>query len=246
MKHKNPISKQGIYLLPSIFTTAGLFAGFFAIIAAFNGKFETAVIAIFIAMIMDALDGRIARLTKTQTNFGAEYDSLADVISFGLAPALIAFVWSLQYLGNIGWTGAFLYAATAALRLARFNTQLSKADKKYFQGLPSPAAAGVIVGLVGAMTKLDISGEDVAWISLFATILVSVLMVSRIRYSSFKVINLKGKVPFIFIAVLALIIAVILTEPEILLFSIFSIYAISGPILNLYQIRETRKKPKQL
>lgn len=234
--------KRGIYLLPNLFTTAGLFAGFYAIIMAINGEFEAAAIAIFIAMIMDGFDGRIARMTNTQSDFGAEYDSLADMVSFCLAPALVIYQLALSELGNLGWMAAFIYAACGALRLARFNTQIGIADKRYFQGLASPAAAACIAGWVWLQ---NVNIIDVAWlqaISLILTFLCGLLMVSTLRYYSFKELDLKGKVPFFVVLIAVVVIAVIALDPALILFTIFLLYALSGPVLTLMQLQRRKAK----
>ncbi len=242
-EHKS--RRKGIYLLPNLFTTAGLFAGFFAIIAAIDGRFEAAAIAIFVAMIMDGIDGRLARITNTQSDFGAEYDSLADMVSFGLAPALVIFMWSLSSIGKLGWIAAFVYTAGAALRLARFNTQLNVVDKGYFQGLASPPAAALIVGLVWAGEEYAIQGGDVAVWAFMLTISAGLLMVSKVRYRSFKDFDIKGKVPFVTIFFIALLFVFISTNPPYILFSIAFIYAASGPILTLWQLRQRRRSRHQ-
>ena len=236
---------RGIYLLPNLFTTAGLFAGFYAIVAAIRGDFESAAIAIFIAMIMDGLDGRIARMTNTQSAFGAEYDSLADMVSFGLAPALVIYQWSLLGMGKVGWMVAFVYAACGALRLARFNTQIGIEDKRYFQGLPSPAAAACLAGWVWAGTSNGIDPTVLTWIALPLTLICGLLMVSTVRYYSFKELDLHGKVPFIVILAIVLVFAVIATDPPLVLFSGFLIYALSGPVLTLMELRQHRSKRQQ-
>ena len=182
----NTNSPKGIYLLPNLLTTAGLFSGFYAIVGSLKGEFEPAAIAIFVAMIFDGLDGRVARITNTQSNFGAEYDSLADIVSFGVAPALVMFSWGLSSLGKIGWLAAFIYVACAALRLARFNTQVGHTDKRYFQGLASPAAAAVLAAAVWVGEEFDIVGHDYNILLASATAMVALLMVSNFRYSSFK------------------------------------------------------------
>ena len=236
---------RGIYLLPNLFTTAGLFAGFYAIVAAIRGDFEAAAAAIFVAMIMDGLDGRIARLTNTQSAFGAEYDSLTDMVAFGLAPALVIFQWALLGMGKFGWMIAFIYAACAALRLARFNTQISTADKRYFQGLPSPAAAATVAGWVWLSTE---RGFDPAVISSFAvpiTFFSAILMVSSMRYYSFKDLDFKDRVPFIKLLALVLIFALVANDPPLILFSVFLIYAISGPVLTLFKLRQHRSDRAQ-
>jgi CDP-diacylglycerol--serine O-phosphatidyltransferase len=237
--------RRGIYLLPNLFTTAGLFAGFYAIVVAIRGDFETAAIAIFIAMIMDGLDGRIARMTNTQSDFGAEYDSLADMVSFGLAPALVIYQWALLDTGKFGWMVAFVYAACGALRLARFNTQIGVADKRYFQGLPSPAAAAVLAGLVWAGTSNHLDVDYMTTIALPLTLVTGLLMVSSMRYHSFKEFDLQGKVPFMVMLVLVLIFALVATDPPIVLFAGFMLYAISGPVLTAIQLRQRRLARKQ-
>ncbi|NOQ82031.1 MAG: CDP-diacylglycerol--serine O-phosphatidyltransferase [Methylophaga sp.] len=236
---------RGIYLLPNLFTTAGLFAGFYAIVAAIRGDFESAAIAIFIAMIMDGLDGRIARMTNTQSDFGAEYDSLADMVSFGLAPALVIFLWSLLDMGKFGWMVAFIYAACGALRLARFNTQIGIEDKRYFQGLPSPAAAACLAGWVWAGTSNGVSPELMTAIAMPLTFACGILMVSTVRYHSFKDLDLHGKVPFVVMLILVLVFALIASDPPLVLFGGFMLYALSGPILTLIKIRQHRTDRRQ-
>jgi CDP-diacylglycerol--serine O-phosphatidyltransferase len=237
--------RRGIYLLPNLFTTAGLFAGFYAIVAAMKGIFDLAAIAIFVAMIMDALDGRVARLTNTQTAFGAEYDSLSDMIAFGVAPALVVYSWSLSDLGKLGWLASFIYVAAGALRLARFNTQIGIADKRYFQGLPIPAAAGVIASTVWLGDQYAVPGSSIAVLVAVLTVLTAVLMVSNIRYHSFKQVNLKDRVPFVGILVVVLIFVGISLNPPNILFLIFFCYALSGPILTLWSLRKRRSLKKQ-
>lgn len=243
---KNPgeeekIRARGIYLLPNLFTTAGLFAGFYAIVAAMKGHFDFAAIAIFIAAIMDTLDGRVARLTNTQSAFGAEYDSLTDMAAFGLAPALIVFSWSLSSIGNFGWLVAFIYTAGGALRLARFNTQIGTTDKRYFQGLPIPAAAGILASMVWLGAEFGIPGTEITVIVVPITILAAMLMVSNIRYHSFKQIDLKGKVPFVTILIIVLIFAAVSLDPPMILFVLFFGYGLSGPIWTLWNLRKIRK-----
>ncbi|HEY5602899.1 MAG TPA: CDP-diacylglycerol--serine O-phosphatidyltransferase [Gammaproteobacteria bacterium] len=235
---------RGIYLLPNLFTTACLFAGFYAIVAAISGKFEAAAAAVFIAMIMDGLDGRIARLTNTQTNFGAEYDSLADMVAFGLAPSLVMFEWALVNLGKLGWLAAFIYTACAALRLARFNTQVGTAGKRYFQGLASPAAAAVVAGMVWVGADHSQAGADWRIPAFVLTLLAGILMVSNIRYRSFKDLDLKGKIPFVTMIVVVLVFVFISVSPPQVLFSIFLVYAISGPIYTLVSLRKRRAERK--
>lgn len=232
--------RRGIYLLPNLLTTAGLFAGFYAIVAAMNGRFEAAAVAIFIAMLMDGVDGRIARLTNTQSAFGAEYDSLADMVSFGLGPALVIYEWSLHGLGKLGWLAAFLYAACAALRLARFNTQVGIADKRYFQGLASPSAAACLAGLVWFAVDADMAGADLTLPAFLLTVLTAVFMVSNIRYYSFKGFDNRDKVPFVAILVVVLVFVLISTDPPKVLFIAFLLYALSGPVVTLVRLRQHR------
>jgi CDP-diacylglycerol--serine O-phosphatidyltransferase len=237
----NPDSRRrGFYVLPSLFTTAALFSGFFAIIQAMQGNFELAAIAVFIAMIMDGLDGRVARLTHTQSAFGAEYDSLSDMVSFGVALALIMYTWALSDLGRIGWIAAFIYCVGAALRLARFNTNLAVSDKRYFQGLPSPASAAFVVGLVWFSQDMGISLEDMRWMSwlaAFVTVLAGITMVSNILFYSFKDINLKKRVPFM--TFVGLVLACVLI-PSIntagFLFVSATLYLFSGYLLAIVRL----------
>jgi CDP-diacylglycerol--serine O-phosphatidyltransferase len=197
----NPeLRRRGIFLLPNLLTTAGLFAGFYAIVQAMTGRFENAAVAIFIAMVFDGLDGRVARMTRTQSAFGAEYDSLSDMVSFGAAPALIAFEWAMKGMGKWGWIAAFVYCAGAALRLARFNTNIGVVNKRYFQGLPSPAAAALVAGFVWIINDLNIPGEDVRWYAFALTLFSGVTMVSTLPYWSGKDINLRRSVPFMVLA----------------------------------------------
>ena len=232
--------RRGIYVLPNLFTTAALFGGFYAIVMAMNERYDQAAIAIFIAMVLDGLDGRVARMTNTQSEFGAEYDSLSDVVSFGVAPALVIYQWALALMGKLGWVAAFWYAAATALRLARFNTQLGVADKRYFQGLPCPAAAGVMAGLIWFGVEHGFSGPEIATVALVVTILMGALMVSNVRFNSFKELDLKGRVPFLTAVLVVAILALIFLDPPIVLFSVFAIYAISGPLTTLVQIRQRR------
>ena len=232
--------RRGIYLLPNAFTTAALFAGFYAIVQAIGGHFETAAIAIFIAMILDGADGRIARMTGTESAFGAEYDSLSDVVSFGLAPALVVYQWSLSGLGKLGWLIAFFYAAATALRLARFNTQLGTADKRYFQGLPCPLAAAVVAGLVWFASDQHISGTSITPVALVLTAFSGILMVSNVRYNSFKDLDLRGRVPFVNILLVLSVFLLISVDPPAVLFLAALGYAISGPTLTLIHIRQRR------
>jgi CDP-diacylglycerol--serine O-phosphatidyltransferase len=239
------IQSRGIYLLPNLFTTAALFAGFYSVVAAMKGLFDIAAIAVFIAMIADTLDGRVARMTNTQTAFGAEYDSLSDMVAFGIAPALIIYSWSLSHLGKLGWLVAFIYAAGTALRLARFNTQSHDDDKRYFQGLPCPAAAAVITSAVWLGFSYQVEGILIAIPVAVLTVLVAALMVSTIRYYSFKKIDLKGKVPFFVLFIPVLIIAAVAIDPPPVLFSVFFLYAFSGPVITLWQLRQRRRQKNE-
>ncbi len=221
---------RGIYILPSLFTTASLFAGFYAIVQAINGNFEYAPVAILIAMVLDALDGRVARLTQTQSDFGAEYDSLVDMVSFGVAPALIMYQWALSGLGKLGWMAAFIYAAGAGLRLARFNTKLGTPDKRYFQGLPSPAAAGLVVGFVWVLYSYGVPGRDLSILAMAITIAAGVLMVSNVRFRSFKDLDLRGRMPFVSVLAVPLVFVLVFLDPPQVLFVVFLVYAVSGPV----------------
>jgi CDP-diacylglycerol--serine O-phosphatidyltransferase len=234
--------RRGIYLLPNLFTTAALFSGFYAVLAAVNGQYEPAALAIFVAMILDGLDGRVARLTNTQTQFGAEYDSLSDMVAFGLAPALVMYVWALKGLGKFGWMAAFIYTAAAALRLARFNTQVGIADKRYFQGLPSPAAAAILAAGIWAGVEYEIPIDDMAVFPGLLTAVVGLLMVSNLRYHSFKELDFRGKVPFFMLVVIMLAFAISQWETPLFLFVAFVCYAVSGPVLTLVYLRQRRKE----
>lgn len=220
--------KRGIYLLPNLFTTAGLFSGFYAIVAGMKGNFEIAAIAVFVAMIMDGLDGRVARLTGTESEFGAQYDSLSDMVCFGITPALVVYSWGLQYLGKFGWLAAFFYAAATALRLARFNTQSGSTDQRYFIGLPCPAAAAVVAGMVWVGTDFAIPGKRISELVALVTIIVAGLMVSNVKYHSFKKLDFKEHVPFVAIPVVVLIYLLIAFDPPKVLFTVFFLYALSG------------------
>jgi CDP-diacylglycerol--serine O-phosphatidyltransferase len=226
-------ARKGIYILPNLFTTAGLFAGFFAIVQAMNGHFESAPIAVFIAMVMDGLDGRVARWTHTESDFGAEYDSLVDMVSFGLAPALVMYEWALSGLGKLGWLAAFLYAACAALRLARFNTQTAVDRRLSFQGLPSPSAAAVVTGFVWVLHSYGVPGKEISILALIITVLAGAAMVSNIRYHSFKHLDLKGRVPFMAVLAVVLLFVLISLDPPQVLFIIFLGYAMSGPVISI-------------
>jgi CDP-diacylglycerol--serine O-phosphatidyltransferase len=246
---KQQRSRRGIYLLPNMVTTAGLFSGFYSIVAAMNGRFEAAAIAIFIAMVMDGLDGRVARLTNTQSDFGVQYDSLSDLISFGLAPALLAFNWSLASMseisplaGKLGWLAAFLFAACAALRLARFNTQASSGDKSYFQGLASPAAAGTLVSTIWFFADQGISGESVRWLLWFETVTLGLLMFSRVRYFSGKSWPTGDRIPTGFLFLVVLVFVLLAVDPPTVLMVIGVIYVLSGIVMTVLGRQQWKKR----
>lgn len=222
------LRRRGIYLLPNAFTTAGLFCGFYAIVMAMSQKFDYAAIAIFAAMVLDAVDGRVARLTNTQSEFGAQYDSLADMVSFGAAPALVVYVWALQDMGKLGWLAAFVYCAGGALRLARFNTNIAVVDKRYFQGLPSPAAAALVAGFIWLMQDLGFAGPDLSWIAWGITLYAGLTMVTNVPFYSFKDINFRKSVPFIGIFLIVLAFVAISSDPPKVLFGLFVLYGLSG------------------
>ncbi|MFO7909020.1 MAG: CDP-diacylglycerol--serine O-phosphatidyltransferase [Halomonas sp.] len=225
------VRRKGIYLLPNLFTTSALFSGFFAVIAGINGDFTSAAVAIFIAMVLDGLDGRVARMTNTQSAFGAEYDSLSDMLSFGVAPALVAFTWILQDIGKTGWVVAFLYVACAALRLARFNVQVGSVDKKWFIGLPSPSAAALVAASVWTFHSFDADALGFKLIMLFVVAAAGILMVSNIRYYSFKDLDFKKPVPFVVLLAVVLGFVMISVEPSVMLLLLFAAYVCSGPVL---------------
>jgi CDP-diacylglycerol--serine O-phosphatidyltransferase len=233
---------RGIYLLPNLFTTGALFAGFYAVVQAMNGRFEHAAVAIFIAMVLDGLDGRVARMTHTQSAFGAEYDSLSDMVSFGVAPALVIYEFALQGMGKLGWIAAFVYCAGAALRLARFNTQLDiVTDKRFFQGLPSPAAAALIAGFVWVMVEYSITGQDVRWLATVIALFGGLTMVSNFRFYSGKEINLRKSVPFFVILLIVLAFILVSTSPPEVLFGVFALYGLSGYGDALWQLTHRKK-----
>lgn len=246
---KPSLRERSIYLLPNLFTTASLFAGFYAIVQAMNGRFEHSAVAIFIAMVLDGLDGRVARLTNTQSAFGAEFDSLSDMVSFGVAPALVLYVWALQPMGKLGWIAAFIYCACAALRLARFNTKLNESDKRYFQGLPSPAAAALLAGLVWVAFDNGVGGAEVffgwikmKWLAWTITVFAGASMVSDLRYYSGKDINLRHSVPFVVILLIVLAFVLISYSPPEVLFVVSLAYGLSGYIFWVW----TRNKANNL
>lgn len=240
-------NKAGFYLLPNLFTTAGLFAGFYAVVAALKGDFEIAATSIFIAMILDGADGRIARLTNTTSAFGAEYDSLADMVSFGIAPALVIYSWSLASLGKPGWVAAFIFAAAVALRLSRFNTQREYIETRFFQGMPCPAGAGLLASIVLLVSRLEINLTfNLNIVTAVITVVVGLLMISEVQYYSFKEINFRNKVPFIILLLIMLVIAVIVLALPTLLFCVFSVYAVSGIVFSTIRWFRRRRIVKRL
>lgn len=241
---KLTIRRRGIYLLPNLFTTGALFSGFYAITSAMNHHYDISVVAIFVAMILDGLDGRVARMTNTQSEFGAQYDSLSDMVSFAVAPALVMYLWAFSSLGKLGLFAAFVHTAGGALRLARFNTQLTSADKRYFQGLPSPAAAAILAGFIWLCLEHGWDVETLKYPALGLTICTGLLMVSNFRYSSFKEIDLKGKVPFFVAISVMLSIAFVMAQPQTMLFVLFLGYAISGPLVTLIMRRKNYRHAK--
>ena len=236
---------RGIYLLPNLFTTGALFAGFYAIVQAMNGRFEHAAVAIFIAMVLDGLDGRVARMTHTQSAFGAEYDSLSDMVSFGVAPALVIYEFALQGMGKLGWIAAFVYCAGAALRLARFNTQLDVVtDKRFFQGLPSPASAALVAGFVWVMVEYGVAEEDTRWLAAAIALFGGLTMVSNFRFYSGKEINLRKSVPFFVILLIVLAFILVSTSPPEVLFGVFVLYGLSGYADALLRVIRRKKSPR--
>tara|TARA_R110000823_G_scaffold295738_6_gene415719 strand:+ start:49153 stop:50013 length:861 start_codon:yes stop_codon:yes gene_type:complete len=240
------VRRKGVYLLPNLFTTGALFAGFYAVIAAMRGDFESAPIAILFAMVFDALDGRVARLTNTTSKFGAQYDSLADMVSFGVAPALVLFSWALGDLGKFGWSAAFIYVACAALRLARFNTQIDTADEDAFTGLASPAAAAIIasavwlchdLGWVGALVPLE-----VAILAGLLTAVIGILMIANFRYASFKGIDFRSRVPFVVMIGIVLVFGLVTVDPPTVILISSLVYAASGPAMQLLSWRRSRQR----
>lgn len=233
--------RRGIYLLPNLLTTLALFFGFYAIVAAFKGHFGQACLTVYIAMIFDSLDGRVARMTNTASPFGAEYDSLSDMVTFGIAPALIAYFWGLSQLGKIGWLVAFVYAVATALRLARFNIQVGRVSKSYFQGLPCPIAAAVVAGMIWTADSVGILGTQVTIFTAFVTVFMALMMVSSVPYYSFKEINFKGPVSFVILLIAVLICVAIAINPPIVLFLSSFIFTLSGPILFLFGWNKRRR-----
>lgn len=238
------LPRRGIYLLPNLFTTGAMFAGFYAIVAAYLGFFAHAAIAVFVAALLDGMDGRVARLTGTQSEFGVQYDSLSDLVSFGLAPSLVMYTWSLQYLreygpvwSKVGWCAAFLYAACAALRLARFNTQVGVADKRYFQGLASPAAAGLCMSFVWTMENFGVDGQVLRFFTPVLAVVAGLLMVSRVRYYSFKTLPVGDRVPFVWIILAVIIIVALTLNTALVLLTMTTVYAASGVVMTLWGLR---------
>lgn len=244
--------RRGIYLLPNLFTTAALFAGFYAIVAGMTGRFETAAVAIFIAMILDGLDGRVARMTNTASDFGKEYDSLSDMVSFGLAPALVMYQWGFQGMAaygwqwaKLGWLGAFFYAVAAALRLARFNTRVAVVDKRFFQGLPSPSAAGMVAGMVWLGTDLGLTGREMIIPSYIITVAAGALMVSNISYRSFKDLKLNRRIAFSYVLLVPVVFMLVALAPSKVLFGGFFLFGASGPALALWRWFRRRRRRRQ-
>ena len=237
--------RRGIYVLPNAITLAGLFGGFYAIVMAMNGRFELAAIGVFCAMVLDSLDGRVARMTNTQSAFGEQMDSLADMVSFGAAPALIVYEWALKGMGKLGWIAAFIYCAGAALRLARFNTNIGVVDKRFFQGLPSPAAAAIVAGLIWVMDDAGFKAawqiDWLRWLAFIVTLYAGLTMVTNVPFYSFKVVGLKRTVPFITLVAVALGIAVINLHPPLVLFGMFCVYGMSG--YAVYVWRRVKGRP---
>jgi CDP-diacylglycerol--serine O-phosphatidyltransferase len=242
-KHKSvkKLRHQSIYLLPNLFTTGCLFAGFYSIVMAINGDFEKSAIAIFVAMVLDSLDGRVARLTNSTSSFGENYDSLADVVSFGIAPAIVSYVWTLQYLGKLGWLAAFIYLAGAALRLARFNSRKGFIDHRFFQGLPCPAAAALIAGVVWVVTdfsnigRVDIPENYLSWLVWSIVIYAGFCMISVLPYYSFKDLKLRKSVPFLMVVLIALGLVLVSQDPPLIVFMTFIFYSLSGFFIYFYR-----------
>jgi CDP-diacylglycerol--serine O-phosphatidyltransferase len=227
-----PLRRRSIYLLPNLFTTGVLFAGFFAVVQAMNQRFEIAAIAIYVAMVLDGLDGRVARWTRTQSEFGAQYDSLADMVAFGAAPALVMYEWALKEMGKLGWIAAFVYCASVALRLARFNTNIDVVDKRWFQGLPSPAGGALVAGVVWVSDDFGIDHvEWLRWIAWSATMFAGLTMVSNVPFYSFKDLNIRKAVPFSVILAIVAGMTLVSIKPAMMLFLLFVAYALSGYVV---------------
>jgi CDP-diacylglycerol---serine O-phosphatidyltransferase len=228
------LRRRGIYLLPNLFTTGVLFCGFFAIVQAMNGRFDTAAIAIYVAMVLDGMDGRVARWTNTQSEFGAQFDSIADMVAFGVAPALVAYEWALKDLGTAGWIGAFIYCAGTGIRLARFNANISVVDKRYFQGLPSPSGAAVMAGFVWVLTDFGLVPDEFYWLAgltWVVAVFTGVTMVSNVPFWSFKEVNWKKRVPLWVILACVIGLSVVASKPSLILFALFLSYALSGYVM---------------
>lgn len=243
---RNP--RRGIYLLPNLLTTAALFAGFYSIVAAVDGNFQVAGASIFVAMLMDGMDGRVARMTNTSTDFGKEFDSLSDMVSFGVAPAIVVYQWGVARLtewhitwGRLGWLVAFLFTVAAAFRLARFNTLAATTDKRFFVGLPSPSAAGVVASFVWVSAKYELTGLPALVLAFLVTAVAGAMMVSRLRYYSFKDLNLTRRVSFTYLMVIPLIFMLISVDPPLVLFGLFSSFALSGPALWFWRKYRARR-----
>ncbi len=237
---------SGIYLLPNLLTTSSLFAAFYSIVASFKGFYDVAAIAIFIGMIADSLDGRIARMTNTQTAFGAEYDSLSDLVTFGVAPAMLTYSWDLERLGKLGWLVSFIYTAAVALRLARFNTQLETADKRYFQGLACPTGGAILASLVWVCESYEILASKMSLIVVIVSLVTSILMVSNIRYYSFKDLDVRGKNRFLHVLIIVLLFVAVALNPQLVLLVASLGYALSGPVQTLVAVHRMRKHRRQL
>jgi CDP-diacylglycerol--serine O-phosphatidyltransferase len=237
--------RRGIYILPNLFTLGALFGGFYAVVMAMNGRFENACIGIFCAAVLDSLDGRVARMTNTQSAFGEQMDSLSDMVSFGAAPGLIVYEWALKGLGKAGWIAAFVYCACAALRLARFNTNIGIVDKRFFQGLPSPAAAALVIGFIWVLDDAGYRGvasmQTLPWITFAVTLYAGLTMVTNVPFWSFKDISMKRSVPFIAIVAIAMGIAIVTIHPPLVLFGLFCVYGLSG--YAVYAWRKSKGKP---
>ncbi|MDR0933553.1 MAG: CDP-diacylglycerol--serine O-phosphatidyltransferase [Burkholderiaceae bacterium] len=234
MKPLKPPYRKGIYLLPNMITISALFCGFYAVVMSLNLEFKQSTVAIFIGMILDSMDGRVARLTHTQSEFGAQLDSLSDMVTFGVAPALVAYEWSLKGMGRVGWVAAFIYCACAALRLARFNTNIAVVDKRFFQGLPSPAAAAIVAGFIWLMDDMGFFGRDFYWTCWWITLYAGLTMVTNVPFYSFKEMNIRKSVPFIVVIVLVLIVVTVSVDPPKVLFGLFVLYGVSGYIVYVW------------
>lgn len=236
-EHRTGARHKGVYLLPNLFTTGALFAGFYAIVSAMNGMFENAALGIIVAGILDGMDGGVARLTNTQSKFGAEYDSLSDCVAFGVAPGLVAYSWALSGLGKFGWVAAFIYVACAALRLARFNVQAESTDKRFFIGLPSPTGAGLVATMVWLGASRGVEGADVSWIVALMVAGAGLLMVSSVKYHSFKEFHI-GRVPFKVLLGVIIAFAIVFLDPPLVLLSVAVIYVVAGLVMSVWGLRK--------